>query len=142
MERLDKRIATHDGIVLSVAEGKVEVRIDSTSACASCEAHAKCGFAESRTKTLQIPTAEWREFKEGQHVAVNIDESRGMQAVWIAYVLPALIMILAIIVLSSVGAAEWIVAAAALVILAFYVGILYLLRKRISKKFTLTVTPC
>lgn len=142
MERLDKRIATHDGVVLSTGHGQVEVQIASTSACAACEAHAKCGFAESRNKTLSIPTADWQRFAEGQHVVVNIDESRGMQAVWIAYVLPALIMILAIIVLSSVGAAEWIVAAAALVILAFYVGILYLLRKRISKKFTLTVTPC
>lgn len=143
MERLDKRrIATHDGVVLSAANGRVEVQIASSSACASCEAHAKCGFAESRNKTLAIPTADWQRFAEGQHVVVNIDESRGMLAVWIAYVLPALIMLGAIVGLSLAGAAEWLVALAALAILALYVGGLYLLRTRIGKKFTLTVTPC
>lgn len=143
MERLDKRrIATHDGVVLSAADGRVEVQITSSSACAACEAHAKCGFAESRNKTLAIPTADWQRFAEGQHVVVNIDESRGMLAVWIAYVLPALIMLGAIVGLSLAGAAEWLVALAALAILALYVGGLYLLRTRIGKKFTLTVTPC
>ena len=143
MERLDKRrIATHDGVVLSAADGRVEVQIASSSACAACEAHAKCGFAESRNKTLAIPTTDWQSFAEGQHVVVNIDESRGMLAVWIAYVLPALIMLGAIVGLSLAGAAEWLVALAALAILALYVGGLYLLRTRIGKKFTLTVTPC
>lgn len=142
MERLDKRIATHDGVVLAARHGQVEVQIASTSACAACEAHAKCGFAESRNKTLSIPSAEWQRFAEGQKVKVNIDESRGMLAVWIAYVLPALAMLAVIIGLSCAGAAEWLVALAALAIVALYVGVLYLMRGRIGKKFTLTVEPC
>ena len=144
MERLDKRrrIAAHDGVVTAVKEGQVEVQIASTSACAACEAHSKCGFAESRNKTLSIPTADWKQFAEGQPVVVNIDEGRGMLAVWIAYVLPAILMLGAIVVLSATGAAEWLVAVVAIAILLLYVGGLYLLRGRIGKKFTLTVYPC
>ncbi len=135
-----ERIASHDGMVKAVREGIVDVEIASTSACASCEAHAKCGFAESKNKTVGVPTTEWNTFEEGEKVTVNIDQSRGMLAVWIAYVLPALVMLAAIIALSAAGAAEWLVAVAAIAILSLYVATLYFLRRKIEKKFTLTIT--
>ena len=39
---------THDGIVTATGPHSVTVQIKSVSACASCAAHAKCGFAESK----------------------------------------------------------------------------------------------
>ncbi len=138
MERLE-RIASHIGTVKAVKEGSVEVEIESTSACASCAAHARCGFAESKNKTVAVPTAEWHDYKDGDTVTVNIDESRGMLAVWIAYVLPAVIMLAAIIGMSVAGAPEWAVAAVALAVLCLYVGGLYLLRGKIGNRFTLTL---
>lgn len=140
MERLDK-IASHDGIVKKASAGYVTVEIASTSACASCAAHAKCGFAESKNKTMDIPTSEWANYSEGQAVVVNIDQSRGMLAVWLAYVLPALIMLAVILGLSYMGAAEWVVALAALAILGAYVAILYFLRSRLERKFNISISP-
>lgn len=142
MERLDGKIASHDGIVKSVKHGAVDVTIESTSACATCQAHSRCGFAESKNKTVTIPTENWSEFSIGDIVKVNIDESRGMLAVWIAYVLPALVMIAVISILSMADTAEWIVAVSALIILILYVGLLYLLRKKLSRKFTFTIKKC
>lgn len=139
MERLE-RIASHAGTVKAVANGSVEVVIESTSACASCAAHAKCGFAESKNKTVAVPTNDWQQYHEGDAVTVHIDESRGMLAVWIAYVLPAVIMLAAIAVMSIIGTPEWAVALAALGVLALYVGLLYILRGKIGKRFTLTVS--
>ena len=141
MERLE-RIASHAGTVKAVASGSVEVVIESTSACASCAAHAKCGFAESKNKTIAIPTDDWQQYHEGDTVTVHIDESRGMLAVWIAYVLPAVIMLAAIAIMTVLGSPEWAVALAALAVLAIYVGLLYLLRRRIGSRFTLTVSKC
>lgn len=141
MERLE-RIASHAGTVKAVASGSVEVVIESTSACASCAAHAKCGFAESKNKTVAIPTDDWQQYHEGDTVTVHIDESRGMLAVWIAYVLPAVIMLAAIAIMTLLGSPEWAVALAALAVLAIYVGLLYILRRRIGRRFTLTVSKC
>ncbi len=135
-----ERIASHDGIVKNVGKGLVAVEIASTSACAACEAHAKCGFAESKNKTIEVPTKQWSEYAEGEHVTVNIDQSRGLLAVWLAYVLPAVCMLAAIIGLSAAGAAEWVVAVVALAVLAIYVVILYLYRTKVEKHFTLTIT--
>lgn len=140
MER-NRRIATHDGQVTKVKPGTVEVQIESVSACASCQAHAHCGFAESKNRTLEVPSAQWSQFHEGDTVRVNIDESRGMLAVWIAYVLPALLLLADIIVLSLLHLPEWLVVLSAFAVLGLYIAVLYSYRKRIENKFTLTVEP-
>lgn len=139
MERLDK-IAKHDGTITAVADGCVTVTIASTSACASCEAHAKCGFAESKNKSLAIRTADWERYAVGEKVEVSIDQRRGMQAVWVAYVFPAVLVLAAVLLLSVSGAAEWIVALAALAVLGAYVGVLILIRGKLEKQFTTTIT--
>ena len=140
MERLD-RIASHDGIVTDVQHGRVTVRIEAVSACASCAAHGKCGFAESKDKAVEVPTADWQRYHEGDTVTVHIDESRGMLAVWIAYVLPALLLLAVIVGLSIAQFPEWAVVLSAFAVLGLYVLILYLRRRKVENRFTLTITP-
>ena len=140
MERLLGRIASHSGTVTAVKPGCVVVEIVTTSACASCAAHARCGFAESKNKSVGVPAADWQQYKVGEAVNVNIDESRGMLAVWIAYVLPALFMLGAVVGMSLAGAPEWAVAAVSLAVLALYVGAMFLLRDKIGRRFVLTVS--
>ena len=140
MEKLE-RVASHDGIVQSVKQGLVAVQIESVSACATCQAHAHCGFAESKNKTVEVPTADWQQYHEGDNVTVHIDESRGMLAVWIAYVLPALLIIAAIVGLSIAHLPEWAVVLAAFAVLGIYILILYFRRRKVESHFTLTITP-
>ena len=140
MERLE-RIASHDGTVTHVGNGLVTVKIESVSACATCAAHSKCGFAESKEKSMEVPSADWQSYSVGQAVRVHIDESRGMLAVWIAYVLPALLMLAAIVGLSLAHLPEWAVVLAAFAVLGLYVLVLYLRRRKVESRFTLNVTP-
>lgn len=139
MERLDK-IVSHPGIVTAVKKGFVTVQIESTSACATCQAHSRCGFAESKNKTLNIPTVDWQSYTQGDRVTVHIDESRGMLAVWLAYVLPALLMLAAIVGLSLARVPEWAVVLSAFAVLGLYILVLYLRRRRVERHFTLTVS--
>lgn len=142
MERI-QRIATHDGTVVAVHSNMVDVQIVATSACAACAAHAKCGFAESKNKTVSVPLSQSanQSFNIGDPVRVHIDQSRGMLAVWIAYVLPAILMLGAIVGLSVAGVAESLVALAALAVLGLYVLVLFLVRRHIEGRFTLTIEP-
>lgn len=139
MERLEK-IATHDGTVQDVKPGLVAVQIESVSACATCQAQAHCGFAESKNKTVEVPCADWQSFHKGDNVTVQIDESRGMLAVWIAYVLPALLLIATIITLSLLHLPEWAVVLSSFAVLGIYILVLYLRRKKVERHFTLTIT--
>ena len=133
-------IASHPGIVQRVRRGFVEVQIESVSACATCSAHAHCGFAESKNKTVEVPSADWQSYHEGDLVTVHIDQSRGMLAVWFAYLLPALLLLGVIVGFSVAGFPEGVVALSALLALALYVGVLFLLRRSMEGRFTLTVS--
>ena len=130
----------HPGTVTSVKKGFVTVQITSLSACAACQAHSKCGFAESKTKTLDIPTALWQQYNVGEPVTVTIDHSRGLAAPWWAYLLPAILLIAAVVAFSLAGFSEPLVILFSLFTLGLYILLLYILRKKLDSKFTLTIT--
>ncbi len=134
----------HPGIVTAVKPGFVTVQIESTSACAACAAHSKCGFAESKTKSLDIPIDENfnDNFKVGDRVTVTIDHTRGLLATWWAYVVPAVLLMGAVVGFTLAELPEPIVILLSLVVLAVYILILFLLRKKLDSQFTLTVSPC
>lgn len=138
---MKKEIATHQGTVTAVREKRVTVQIHSLSACASCQAHAHCGFADAKDKTLDIPTPSWQQYREGQTVTVHISQGRGLLAAWIAYTLPALLMLATAIGTTLAGATETTAITATLATLALYLLALHLLRNRLNDKFTLQITP-
>lgn len=132
---------THEGTVIAVNPGSVKVQILSVSACASCAAHSKCGFAESKEKTLDIPVDNPSAFTVDEKVEVRISEERGLLATWIAYILPALLIVAAAVALSLVGLPEPTVILLTFAALALYLLLLYLLRHKINNNFTLSVSP-
>lgn len=146
----------HPGIVTAVKPGFVTVQIESTSACAACAAHSKCGFAESKTKTLDIPisqdleTTGLRDFKTsglqdfetssfavGDRVTVTIDHTRGLLATWWAYVLPAILLIAVAVALSLAALPEPLVILLTFATLGLYLLVLYLFREKLDSRFTL-----
>lgn len=142
---------THPGTILSVNKNSVSVQIESVSACAACQAHSRCGFAESKTKTLDIPLScvapdlraslaqsDSQAIAQSQ-VLVTIDTSHGLLAVLIAYLLPALLLIGVIVALSLAGLPEWAVILLSLASLGLYILLLVLFRQRIDNHFTLKV---
>ncbi|MBR1799749.1 MAG: SoxR reducing system RseC family protein [Bacteroidales bacterium] len=141
MEKLD-RIATHLGKVTDVREGLVVAEMEAVSACASCQAHSRCGFAESKNKIVEVPTADWQQYKKDEVVNIQIDEQHGLLAVLIAYVVPSIVMLAVIIVLSVMGVKEVFIIVSALGLLAVYTLVLYFTRGKVNNKFVLSVSKC
>lgn len=134
-------IKSHPGTVCSVTEGHVEVRFEAHSACSACEAHARCGFAESKDKTVTIDTDDWQAYSVGQDVTVQISEGLGLQATVWAYVLPAAVMLATIITLLTLGVNELAAIGATFGVLLLYGLVLYALRHKLQRHFTVKVTP-
>ncbi|MDT3388048.1 MAG: SoxR reducing system RseC family protein [Bacteroidota bacterium] len=128
-------IAQHNGVVTAVDKGQVTVCIESHSACSSCEAHGKCGFAESKAKEIDIKTNYWQDYHVGENVTVGINKSLGLQAVALAYILPAVLMIAIFIILNKYVGDLW-SAVATIAFVAIYWGILALFRNRLQNRFT------
>lgn len=126
---------THCGTVVSAAPGEVRVRILRLSGCASCAAHARCGLSEQKETVITVPTHRWRDYHEGDSVTVAVASRRGMQAVVIAYILPSLVLLAAFVVCHSCGFSEPLSALVSLGVVALYMGILYLLRRKVNRRF-------
>lgn len=131
-------IATHPATVSSISEGQVSLLITSLSACASCQAHARCGFAEAKEKEIVVQTREWSTYQVGQQVEVVISEGRGLLAVLLAYVAPSLLLIGSLVGLLQV-ASEPMAALCSLAGVALWYGVLYLFRHKLQNKFTFEI---
>ena len=134
------KIATHPAIVTAVQPGSVTVQMHVVSACASCEAHGSCGFADSKDKTMNIDTPRWQQYHVGDSVTVAIHSNLGLQAVLIAYLIPALLLLATFASLTALHLSEAWVALITLLVVALYGLLLYTLRHRLQRKFTLSIT--
>ncbi len=127
---------THPGIVISSQQGTVQVKMQVVSACASCEAHARCTFAEKKDKTVDITTPQWQNYNPGDPVTVIINSGRGLLAVLIAYILPAVLILATFATLYTLRLPELWVALASLAVIGLYTLVLYLSRNRLQQRFT------
>ncbi len=134
------QIATHDGIVTEVSNQQVKVQIQSLSACSSCKAHSKCGFSEQSDKTIEVATNDWQDYHIGDSVTVGINQGLGLQAVLLAYLLPALLLIGSLMAISIFCNSELLAALLPLAVIVCYYLTLYHFRNRLQRKFSFTLT--
>lgn len=130
---------SHPGTVVATAPGEVQVSITRISGCASCAAHARCGLSEQKETVVSVPTSRWQEYHEGDSVTVAVGSRRGMMAVVIAYILPAVVLLAAFVLCHAAGLSEPISALITLAAVALYTGVLFLFRRRIDRKFELRI---
>ena len=123
----------HSGKVVEITPSQITVEIISESACSSCHAASMCGMSEIKKKHVSVPAALG--YEVGDEVWVNLKRSMGMKAVWIAYVLPLVLLVVDILAVSALGAGELACGASALAVIALYYLIIYLLRGRLKNEY-------
>lgn len=128
----------HDGVVQCIEGNHVKVQIVQTSACAACGARAACNAAESRKKTVEVWSAQPGLYQKGERVRVVGTYRAGMQATFLAFGMP-LILMLAAFFLSSLRFDDLTSVALALCVLAIYYLSLWCLRGKINKRFVFTL---
>lgn len=136
---MKEEVITHRAKVIHVADNYVDVVVLSESACASCHAKGQCGAAESREKRMIIETPMASYFSEGEEVEVFTEKVMGIKAVWVAYILPFLLVLFLLLVLLQAGYGELISGISALLVLIVYYIVLYALRNRISREFVFNI---
>lgn len=113
------------------------VRMRISSACSACHAHGKCGFSESKDQTVSVPTRHWQQYQPGDRVNVVIQSANGLKAVFIAYVMPGLLLLASFIVFYLLHLGDGLTALLSLLVVALYGLFLYLIRQKLQRKFTL-----
>ena len=127
----------HEGIVESIGTESCRVRILQASACSSCSARQLCRSSESKEKLIEV-RGHYPTLHVGDGVTLVGSVRQGLRASVIAYVVPLVLMVIALFIGTRL-AGEGTGALAALLVLALYYGVLYLFRDKLGKEFAFEI---
>lgn len=83
----------HKGRIIEITPQATSVEIIAESACSSCHAKSLCGMSETEAKVIIVPSSGWVERHVGDEVEVALKATMGHKAVWLAYVIPLVVML-------------------------------------------------
>lgn len=130
---------SHKGRILSITPEFTSVEIISESACGSCHARGLCGLGDSKTKVVEVPTRGWDSYEVGDEVDVTLRASMGHKAVWLAYVLPLLVLVCALLILTVAGVQELYAGLGGLGAVAVWYLVLWLFRSRLKNEYVFNI---
>ncbi|MGM9759661.1 MAG: SoxR reducing system RseC family protein [Parabacteroides sp.] len=128
----------HSGIVQRITENSVYVRIVQQSACSGCHAKSMCSASETKEKIIEIPDTSG-EYKVDEPVEIIGRATMGLQAVLLAFVVPLVGVVAAIVVGSLLAWKETFSGLIGLILLVVYYCLLYLFREQLKKRFVFTL---
>lgn len=128
----------HEGIVECMGPESCHVRILQASACSSCSARSLCRSSESKEKVIEV-RGYYPTLHVGDKVTISGSVRQGLRASMLAYVVPLVLMLIVLFAGTHLGG-EGIGALSALLMLAIYYGILYLMRHKLGKQFKFSLT--
>ncbi len=127
----------HVGTISDIKDEKITVSILNISACAGCHAKSACSMSDMKEKEIDIIDYS-SSFKLGEEVKIVYQESLGWLALFLAYVLP-FILVLITLFIATAFTNELISGLIALGILLPYYSLLYLFKDRLKKTFSFTI---
>ena len=130
---------SHRGRIVSVTPEVTKVQIVSEPACSACHAKGLCSLGDAKLKEVELPTRGWDNYAVGDEVEVVLRASMGHKAVWLAYVVPLLLLVAALLGILAAGGSELLAGAVAIGVVAVYYGIIWLLRGRLRKDYIFNI---
>lgn len=131
-----KNVIEHQGVVASIDDSHVKVRIVQAAACSACKAKELCSSSESKEKYIDVYDVQPGKYAIGETVRVCGTLTMGKMAVRLAFGIPLLIMCLWVGIASYVLNLSdgWVLLGMALLLTAYFC-VLHRLSPRLSKKF-------
>ncbi|MBQ9451601.1 MAG: SoxR reducing system RseC family protein [Bacteroidales bacterium] len=130
---------SHRGRIISITPEVTTVQIVSESGCAACHAKGLCSLGDSKAKEVELPTRGWDNWKVGDEVSVVLRASMGHKAVWLAYVIPLVLMVAALLGTLAAGGSELLAGLVAIAAIALYYGVIWLLRDRLRNEYIFNI---
>lgn len=122
------------GIVESVGDNYIKVKIHNQSACSMCYSKGVCTSLGSGERLINVEKTSDRIVLPGDNVDIEMISSSGWLAVIFGYVIPFILLISALLFVSNY-AGEAVSAILSLAVLIPYYVMLYIMRHRMKKYF-------
>ena len=137
-------VIEHDGVVMTNENGHLVVKILQQSACAACKAKGFCASNESKEKLVDVWLTNSRNAADslevGDKVTVCATVSMGWKAITFAFIIPLVILIVAVCVALLMTEDEPLSAIIGLGALCPYYFVLYLLRGKVQKQISFWIS--
>jgi len=128
------------GIVIKKQEDKVVVKIEQKSTCSSCHARGACTSLDKKDKEIEVKTKDAENYNVGDEVTITISTKLGLKAVLIAFVLPLILLVIALFLSIKVfSLTQSLSALISLIVVAAYYFLLYKQNHLLSKEFTFSI---
>lgn len=128
----------HDGIIDSISDNTIRVRIVQTSACAACGLAKHCNSSESKEKIVDVKD-DASGYAVGDHVMVSVSAAMGYRAVMLGFGLPFLLLVAVVVMADVMMGNEPLAALLGLSALVPYYVALYMNRGRIGRSLSVEI---
>lgn len=124
--------------VIRVDAAEIEVEVCRPEACAACKAKSVCseGGGEGKRMTL---VNDGQGYQVGEQIQLVMRRSAGLKAVVIAYLVPVVLVVAALLIFQATPMSDTTAALLTLGILVLYFVIIRLLRGRINNQLTIEI---
>lgn len=128
------QLIEHTGIINHIEGKHVRVSIIQQSACGGCDAKGICSASDMAEKMIDVESSDTT-LKVGEQVMIFGQQSMGMMAVLLAFVIPFLLILLSLFILRYYTSSEALSGTLALSVLIPYYIILSFFNKKMKSKF-------
>jgi sigma-E factor negative regulatory protein RseC len=126
------------GIIESINDHRITVRIDRGSACGHCSAQGLCNMAGSTERIIDVENSS-QLFSVGEWVQVTMSRNMGNKAILLGYFIPFILFLSTLLILSSFGFSDLITGLVSLLILIPYYLIIYIFREKLRRTFSFSI---
>ena len=129
----------HNGRIEKIEGDTIFVRIIQQSACSGGHAKGMCSASDQKEKIIEVNDPNAGRFHVNEEVTLSGQSSLGLQAVLLAFILPLIIVVAAIVAGNYLQWNETTSGLTGLLLLVPYYCILYFLREKLKRKFIFTL---
>ena len=130
---------SHKGRVIAITPEITTVEIVSESACSACHAKGLRSLGESSVKTVDVPTSGWLPLQPGDEVEVLLKASMGHKAVWVAYMIPLVVLAAAMLGCSLSGLPDLACGLVSIGAVALYYFVVWCFRTKLKDSYIFTI---
>ena len=130
---------SHTGKIVKMTPQVTTVAILQHGACAQCHAAGLCGMGDVAEKAVEVPTDPYASYKVGDEVEVILKASMGMKAVYLAYLIPLVVLLAVILGLIGLGIGEVPAGLSGMAAVGVYYLLLWLFRGKLQNEYIFTI---
>ncbi len=128
---------SHQGSVSSISKDFIEVVLDHNIRCEACGAQSSCKVSKSGENLIKLPNNK-SDLVLGDRISISITTQKALTAVFWAYILPLILVLLTMIV-SNFFLNELYAGMLSFLVLCPYYLSLYIFRKYFSKSMNINL---